>query len=250
MVMHQKKVFITGCGRSGTHWLARTFNNHPKFFTTIEKKPIILFARMLASDKSRCDELLPKIYKEYEQELKTHPNKHYLDKSQQIIWFIHYIVKRYPDALFLGIQREPYAAISSMLVHGGIPRTLNTWNKFPVPNRYFGISKSISKDYDQLSTVERCALYWLTHKLRLRIVKNTFMDKVKIIQYEKFATDTKKTLSEITTFIGLDKQLCSEDVTIESLTKWKSSMCVSDVNKIKGIVDDSYFTNNLLEIVK
>jgi hypothetical protein len=49
---HSRKVFVVGCGRSGTHWLGRALEAHPLVRATIESDEPPERARPVAVDEA------------------------------------------------------------------------------------------------------------------------------------------------------------------------------------------------------
>jgi hypothetical protein len=68
----------------------------------------------------------------------------YLDKSHPNIWIADKIKEEFPEAKFVGIERNPFATVSSMLKHRGVMKWHRDWKSFPVPNRFLGIDGNIS----------------------------------------------------------------------------------------------------------
>ena len=61
------------------------------------------------------DELMPGVIQWYKRQRIAAKPKHYADKSHPNIWLIEHLVRAFPDALFVGTQRQPYATVASML---------------------------------------------------------------------------------------------------------------------------------------
>ena len=56
--LESRKVFILGCGRSGTHWMGYILKKHRDVYVTIEKKGIFDKVTEMAVDPSRKKQLL------------------------------------------------------------------------------------------------------------------------------------------------------------------------------------------------
>ena len=117
-----RPVFIVGTGRSGTHWLANTLKTHREIRATIEAKPMFRWATQMALDATTEKQLLPKLIIAYRWQLFLSSPRLYLDKTHPNIWLAEPLQQAFPDALFLGIERDPFATVASMLRHREIGR--------------------------------------------------------------------------------------------------------------------------------
>src|SRR5262245_13442039 len=121
-VSHSSKrrpVFVVGTGRSGTHWLAYILQRHPEIRMTIEKEPMFGWSTRIALNPELSDRLLWKLILFYRIQFWISAPRHYLDKSHPNIWIAEDLARAFPDALFLGILRDPYGTVASMLRHKG-----------------------------------------------------------------------------------------------------------------------------------
>jgi hypothetical protein len=135
-----KKIFVIGTGRSGTHWLGQILQAHPDIHVTVEAPPIFAWSTAMALDPRQSPVLLPQLIRQYEIEHAAVAPRHYADKSHPNIWHAEDLAARLPDAVFLGIQRNPFATVASMLEHAGVLAWHERWREFPVPNRFLGIT--------------------------------------------------------------------------------------------------------------
>src|SRR5687768_9534843 len=111
------KVFVVGSGRSGTHWLGWTLDDHPRVRTTIEKPAMFNKVTAAALDPRLAGRYLPYLRVRYSWEhLRAFPRA-YVDKSHPNIWHVETLSRYFPTAKFLGIRRGVYGTVASMLKH-------------------------------------------------------------------------------------------------------------------------------------
>jgi hypothetical protein len=235
-IAHARPVFVIGTGRSGTHWLGYSLVNHPEVYATIEKSPMFNLSTKMALNPGLEDALFGKLASAYEIELKNASGRIYLDKSHPNIWLAERLQKFFPGSLFLGIERNPYATVASMIKHKGVASWHSRWKNFPVPNRFLGISPEIAETYDTLPLSSQCALRWLAHHNRMKHLANTLTNNLFLIYYEEFMKDTENTINKLKHFLHLEKSIKYPNIRSESLNKWKTQLSHEQINQIQDIV--------------
>jgi len=113
-----KKIFIIGTGRSGTHWVARTLAEHREIRATIEVKSAFDWVTRMALDPATRKRLFPRLVRYYRYQHFISVPCHYMDKSHPNIWLADQLAETFSDAVFIGMQRNPYATVASMLIGG------------------------------------------------------------------------------------------------------------------------------------
>jgi hypothetical protein len=232
--------FVIGTGRSGTHWLGHTLEHHPEIRETIEVKPIFKWVKQIATNPSNKAELMPKLIKAYKKQMVCSPKKIYLDKSHPNIWLVEDLLQAFPEAQFLGIIRNPFATISSMIEHKRVSRWHKEWKDLPIPNQFLGITEEIAPTYDELSLAEQCAIRWKSHYERMQEVQRKFPKNSLIMHYESLAHNTSKELQRIEKFLGLKQPITAPEIRTESLEKWKAGLSEADIESIEAVVGMSY----------
>ena len=229
-------IFIIGTDRSGTHWIARTLAAHPEVRATIEQKPMFKWATKMAANPAMEDELFPKLVRLYKWQVFRSAPQHYLDKSHPSIWFAERLAEAFPAARFVGIQRDPFATVSSMLRHKGASGWAHAWRTYPVPNRFLGITAELADGYEELPLASKCALKWLSHRDELSRLQETLDGNVLVVEYESLISNTEEELAKLQAFLRLRLAIPTPEVKDGSLDKWRSQLSSDEIEQISSIV--------------
>lgn len=229
-------VFVIGTGRSGTHWLSYSLGNHPEVRVTVETEPIFGLSTRMALDETLEDRLFKKLVLLYKWQIFKSAPRLYVDKTHPNIWLAEKLKQAFPQALFVGIERNPYATVASMMKHKGLSAWHRRWREFPVPNRFLGISPEHAEEYDSIPLASQCAIRWVAHGKRMNDLKNVLAHDLFVISYERFAEDTEETLRDLQNFLGLQNPIPIPVVKKESLVKWKSQLTQEELRNIESVV--------------
>ncbi len=228
------KIFVIGTGRSGTHWLARILKSHPKIRATIEVNPGFRWVTEMAVDPSTRANHYSKLVWYYRwQHLRSVP-QHYLDKSHPNLWIADQLAKTFDDALFLGIQRNPYATVASMLNHEGVKKWHKNWRNYPVPNSFLGIRRNDIDRYDDLTLATQCTMRWKAHYDRMRKMDRCLESRMMLVKHESLVRNHKQKLNEIEKFIGIDNIEMTQ-INYNTIDKWKDRLTGTQIDNIKSI---------------
>ena len=197
------------------------------------------WATQMAVDASTEAQLLPKLLRAYRWQLFLSTPRIYLDKSHPNIWLAEHLLQAFPNALFLGIERNPFATVASMLRHGGVSAWHRRWRDFPIPNRFLGITTDLANRYDELTLPQQCAYRWLAHHRRLNELRRTMTDRLCVIQYEHLANETKESMEQLQTFLKLPSPIAEPVVASDSLHKWKRQLTRNQIDEISSVVHSS-----------
>lgn len=226
-------IFILGCDRSGTCWLGNILQNHPQIQTTIEHPDVFPMVTDLALNPQRNNELYPKIVKFYQEQLEHTAVKYYADKSHPNMWIAKQLSKTFGNALFVGIQREPFGTISSMKKHYSLGVSWHDeWTRYPIPNRFLGIK--IINCYKNLTLVERCILQLKAYNQQMEKIHKILGDKLFLISYENLINHNGMILNALSDFLGLSSPLICKEIKKESLYKWRTNLNQNEINKIRS----------------
>jgi hypothetical protein len=233
-----RKLFVIGSGRSGTHWLGYILDSHPQVRATIETPLIFEMVTAMALDPSRRPELFPRLVDLYKREHQKAPGYHYADKSHPNVWLAEELADALPDALFLGIQRDPFATVASMLKHDGVTVWHRRWREFPVPNAFLGISEPIAARYDELSLAAQFGIRWRAHADQLAKLQACLGDRIRVLSYEDLSQDPHGLVDELGVYLGLDSPFPPVEVKRASLSRWRDELTpdqIADVAEATGV---------------
>lgn len=231
-----RPVFVIGTGRSGTHWLGYSLGSHPEVLATVEGRPMFGLSTRMALNPTLEGKLFWRLVMAYKLQLLRAAPRLYVDKSHPNIWIAEKLQKAFPQALFVGIERNPYATVASMMKHGGVSAWHRRWREFPIPNRFLGITHEIADTYDSIPFASQCAMRWLAHHRRMNELKSALGDALLLITYESFTQNTEHTIHGLKQFLGLHQALPIPEVKTESLNKWKSQLSDAELVDIQDIV--------------
>ena len=229
-------VFVIGTGRSGTHWLGYTLRNHPEIRATIEGRPMFKLSTRMALNPTLEEKLFGRLLVAYKWQIFRSSPRLYLSKSHPNIWLVEKLKDAFPQSLYLGIERNPYATVASMIKHKKVSEWHLRWREFPIPNRFLGITSELKDTYESIPFASKCAMRWLAHHKRMIELKDILGDDLFIIYYEIFAQDTEKTIKQLQKFLGLNSPIPIPNVKTESLNKWKDQLSKEEIIQIQDVV--------------
>jgi hypothetical protein len=219
-----KKLFVIGTGRSGTHWLGRIFQGHPNVRATIEVNPGFHWSTQMAVDPSTIDRHFTKLVWYYQCQHFLSAPRHYLDKSHPNLWIADRLGDRFEDSLFLGIHRNPYATVASMLNHNGVQEWHRRWDELPVPNQFLGISNEETRYYEDLSLTAKCTMRWISHREKMEEMKSVLGRRLMVVTHEELISNTGVVLDRLQDFVGLNTPLTNPQPDPTTLDKWKVTL--------------------------
>jgi len=231
-----RPVFVIGTGRSGTHWLGYSLGDHPEVRATVEMQPMFRWSTRMALNSKLERKLFGRLVLAYKWQLLKSAPRLYLDKTHPNIWIADKLKKAFPKSLFVGIERNPYATVASMMKHKGVSAWHRRWREFPIPNRFLGITTELAHTYDSIPLASQCAMRWLAHHNRMKELRSILGNDLIVIPYESFANDTETQIHELQQFVGLKIPIPIPDVKTGSLHKWKEQLSDEQINQIESIV--------------
>jgi hypothetical protein len=241
-VSTSRKIFVLGSGRSGTHWLGYTLDGHPAIEATIEKPAIFRRVTNVALNPRRRPVVLPYLLWAYRREHRRVAPRHYADKSHPNLWIAETLARWFPTALFVGVERSVYGTIASMLVHKGILVHQEQWRRYPVPNRFLGITKEIAPFYDALPVVAQCALRWRAHHEEMERVAERLGPRMLVLSYESMIDQYEEQCSTLWSFLDVDDIGGTAPPKSTSRDQWRDQLSADDLTVIKaytGVSPDS-----------
>jgi hypothetical protein len=233
----QKCIFVIGTGRSGTHWLGYILDGHKEIKATIEDLKIFQLVTQMALDFLRKDVLFPPLIRLYRKQLAKAQPFHYVDKSHPNIWFADRLLDELPNSYFIGVIRNPYATVSSMLMHKGVRNWCERWEDHPIPNPFLGISENNLEEYRRFSITAKCAARWVAHYKQMEKLKALIPnDRLIIMSYEKLIMETSKEVKKIFSYLNLPPLSSYTEVKKSSLEKWKQNLTKKDIVDVDHIL--------------
>lgn len=235
-------VFIIGTGRSGTHWLAHVLRSHLDFRVNFERFPMFpLVVRMALYPRSR-KLLLPVLVASYRAQRLASGKRIYADKSHPAIWIAEQLADALPGAFFLGVQRNPFATVSSMMRVDGVRAWHERWQRYPVPNEFLGITRELAASYGDLSLAAQCALRWRVHRERMEALASALGDRLHVVSYERLASAPEAETRVLQERMGLATPFPRPDVNRHAVQRWRELLTdeqIADVTRTVGFGPDS-----------
>lgn len=234
-----RPVFVIGTGRSGTRWLGYSLGRHPEVRATIEVRPMFELSTRMALDPSLEQKLFGTLQLAYEQQIFKSTCPIYLDKSHPNIWIAGKLKKAFPDALFVGIERNPYATVASMIRDKDVSAWHKRWREFPIPNRFLGITAELAASYDSIPLPAQCSIRWLAHHRRMEVLEKTLGHDLLVIEYEKLVCCTREVLGQLQRFLQLSSPIPLPEVKPESVDRWRTQLNKRELEQIQGAIEGS-----------
>ena len=233
--LNKKLIFVIGSGRSGTHLLGRTFENNKEVDALIEDSEFFHSITQLAVGLNKDTGDFQKILKKYERRFRKSKKGVILEKTHPNIWFVEEILEFFPQAKFIGIKRNVYATVASMLNHNGV---LKWYEDLPQDrlNPFLGIDQNNKNFFEKFPLESKCALRWKSHKNRLEHLENKFPNNVLVIDYEDFYDSYPSLMRKMKIFLNVDFNLDSEPLNQSGKDKWKGSLSKEQIDNIKMVI--------------
>lgn len=213
-------LFIIGTGRSGTHFLGRVIGNHPEVQVLMENRKTFSLVKKAAITK-RTNKDLDKLITRY-QKIQENSNKGFiLEKSHPNIWLVPRLNESFSSSHFIGVQRDVYQVVYSMLRHKGVSKW---YKKLPQDklSDFLGITKQNRAYFHSLPIEAKCTIRWMAHKSKLLELKKTYPKKIVIIDYQELCNNFEEQVARLESITGLDLINYAEKPKEESLNKYKN----------------------------
>lgn len=231
-------IFIIGTGRSGTHWLGWIMERSDELKVLIEQAPLFEWVLRAAMDPANDGHLYDNVAARYRGESAMAGSLRLVDKSHPNIWLADQLAADFPKAQFIAITRDVFGTTASMLQHIGVRHWIEEWDRYPVPNRFLGITDENKAWYASLSLAERAAQRWLVHLKQMKRLEAQLGDKLLHLSYANLFQSPDEHAAEIAQFLNLKHPLQTPEVKSGSLEKWKDELSEEQINAIKAIVGE------------
>jgi hypothetical protein len=230
----RRKIFIVGTGRSGTCWFGDLLGSHPSIRSFVEPRPVFDMVTSMAVNPEQEAELLEPALREYDRLFcRAHPF-HFADKTHPALWIAGHLKGHYEESVFIALRREVEPTVASMLQHHGVRRWCEEWERYPVPNRFLGITAANVDWYRHASVLERCVARWWSHENEIDRLTNVLKERMFTVQYERLVEDPQATLAAVRDFLVLREPFPDVKPQTASLDKWKDYLTEEDVHRIHG----------------
>ena len=229
------KIFVIGLCRSGTSWLGEILRSHPEIYGTHEPSEVIHRLLDMSQDPALVESGFPKVLDFYRKQHSPSNPLHYCDKSHTNIWFVEKLAEAFPGAKFVGIQRDPYGVVASMLAHQhSVDGLFANSQKFPPDNPLLGTARGMN--LGEYSRAGWAALRWRSHQARLAVLSER--DDVFVLEYGQLLLDTESVLQDLRSFLELTVPFPAPSRKVDSLTKWKGTLGDADRKDIDRVIND------------
>ncbi|MEQ1491001.1 MAG: sulfotransferase [Terricaulis sp.] len=237
------KVFVIGCGRSGTHWLGRGIGSHPDFVALIEQQPMFGMVQQMAWDASLIPthiDALVALYRSTHDEVRP---RHLADKSHSNLWLADELDARLPDAWFVAIRRKLFGTVASMLRHDGVLRHFKTWDDAPRQNRFLGVEDVAA--YRRLSLEERCAHRVIGSWREIDGLQSASSVKLHVIEYGSLLADSVAEASRLAQFLGVKDAFTFAAAAPDQGEKWRATLSDEQIDCIASFAASNNATHLL-----
>ena len=145
-----------------------------------EVQPMFRWSTHMALYPESEGRLFRRLVHAYKWQLLRSAPRHYLDKSHPNIWIAEHLKAAFPHSRFIGIERNPYATVASMIRHNGVSQWHSRWREFPI-EPVSGYHSRLSGDLRSDSVASQCAMRWVAHHNRMDFLKGALGDSLKVI---------------------------------------------------------------------
>jgi hypothetical protein len=243
-----RKVFIIGCGRSGTHWVAEILASYRELHVEVESDPIFGEVIRLALEDSTDPADFQRLISLYEEAHRAIYPRYFVDKSHPNLWLAERLAQSFPDSLFVGVQRSVYGTVASMLRHSGVQQWFSWWEQtYKRPCRFLGISEEEVKTYSSRSLLEKCTLRWASHAVEMMRVSDSLGDRCCVLGYEDTVENPHMMSGRLEKFLAVTDRGPLPQSERVSLHKWRSQLDAADIADIDGTLERIEFPIRELE---
>lgn len=222
------KIFIVGCGRSGTHWLGHTLASHPRIHVEMETPPVFGWVTRMALDPRLERRLFPHLVERYRAGHALVQPRHYADKSHPNLWLAERLAAALPEARFIAVRRAVEPTVASMLQHAGTRAWVERWERHPIPNRFLGISADRVEAYRALSLAARCAVRVLAHGREIERLRPRLGARLLVVEYESLLRDPAAVARELQAFLALESPPQPPPPLADRADRWQSLLRAED----------------------
>jgi len=237
---------IVGCGRSGTNWLAKILAESEACTVTREDKPLfnLVVDIVVRGQRDRIKTLIPA----YRNRAMQYAPSLFVDKSHPALFLVDELAAAFPASedgsecgiQFVGIERNPFATVASMLLHEGVSGWLE--QTVPVPSPFFGIGEGESLEAWRAKPPHMRPLQrWWAHHVEMARIKAAYPQAVHVIEYEALVENHGVELAALDRFLqgplgnpNWPALAPAKEIRTDSLDKWERTLTDQQKDDIEG----------------
>jgi hypothetical protein len=225
--------FVIGNGRTGTNWLGSILLSHSNVTGANERQPEFSLVTNLALripllDSKQYSQQLNKVINQYRSRSESTRTQtrmlYHSDKSHPSIWFAQDLLRNFPGAKFLGIERCVYPTVASCVRHHGVSAWFRHQDLLSTPNAFLGITQSNLQMFPVFPLHVQCALRWASHQQQYQHLVPTLRDSFFLTDYRQLALHQTEELQRLQDFLGLAAPFHQPPVPHYDPIKWKTSI--------------------------
>lgn len=233
----KKIVFVIGSGRNGTHLLGRILGSHPDAKLFLEDPIFFDLSKKIATKRRINPFLLRRLIAKYKKALDQLEKKILVEKSHTNIWIAEKLNEKFRGiSYFVGIKRDVFSTVSSMLNHDGVMHWYDILDQSK-PNSFLGITDQNKSYFANLPLESRCTLRWLSHVRKLESLKEKLKNNYLLIEYEELINDLPGQINILSEFLDVENLFFPEDLQKSSLYKWKNHLTSSQIKNIQDTLN-------------
>lgn len=213
-------LFVIGTGRSGTHFIGRIIGKHPRVEFLLEDTTTFNLSKKAAIPEPD-QKYINRLITHYKKIQEKSEKRFVLEKSHPNIWITDSLVEHFPSSFFIGVQREVFQVVNSMLNHKGVLRWFKTVSNNKT-SRFLGINERNISYYKDLPIEAKCTLRWLSHTAELKLLQEKYPASVLIFDYQELCTDFNTQVDRFDRLLSLNLKDYAETPNLESLNKYKN----------------------------
>jgi len=227
------KIFVVGCGRSGTNWVGEILATHPDIVGHLEQEPAYGWVRAMAIEPALTASLMPQLLEYYREAHVALVPKHFADKSHSSLWLAEPIAAHFPEARFIAVRRAVAPTVASMLKHRGVLSSIFEWDRAPRLCRYLNVTDV--EAYRALTLEERCAKRVVGSLAEIARLERILAGRFHALDYEALQASPCARLSSVAKFLGVRDAFGTPTPRADSLEKWRLELSDEQQQRIAAI---------------
>jgi hypothetical protein len=159
----------------------------------------------------------------------------YVDKSHPNLFNVPALLSYFPEAKFIGIYRNVFETVASMLTHGACANWGARYKELKFPNEFLGLDVHNIERYESATLAGRCAFRWFSHYSKLLQLEAEYNDQFLLINYRDLIQQNESQTKRIGKFLNTRLQCVKPDMSCQA--KWKTKLTVGEYEEILSVLD-------------